>query len=408
MAALTKPVKLIDDLAELFGVESKVSVVCTASSINKWSKNKPIRYYDGSGIVTRELNANERRGMVSEISAGYAWGVKLAAGTGKFEDVHDISFEYHRPRGTGQNEMYRMLDFYGYDHAAVPNLSGYLPDRGTFDVEHSFDAQVIFDSAGVNTTGLDIATEVQTESGYSLADCYPFVLVSNTAKTQFYAAALFNTNVTNPQTMKNLVTKLKYNNAWQRDFFCNFSTFPYKSSGNWLVSLFITYKFSQDLDIKVDGSWFNVQGRLFTAKPYGLPNAIGKIITMSSADTTPDITSVTYRILTNRFGISNYTLNPYPQSGQYYVRLHCRLSRNGSSVAEGYSDYFAAKTAASGMFVRPSIDLKTGVLDPAGYVPMPGTTFTVDAWLEIGTVSGSTFTYKKQSSVMTDTWTYNN
>jgi hypothetical protein len=107
---ITAPVS-ISDVQNVLGVsDNKLSVLCTHSNINKWSKFKPIR--------------SDIQGSLSDFSASDGnWGLTIPT----IEDINNLvseypnaKWEYNLPRGAGNQEYYRLRDFNGYNHAAVP------------------------------------------------------------------------------------------------------------------------------------------------------------------------------------------------------------------------------------------------------------------------------------------------
>lgn len=111
--------------------------------INKWSRRKPVRWSTPGGPTDNELQAL-RYGM--DFSPLTDW-----------DDDHDstvLRWDYLLPRGLQQHEWFRILDFDGYNHNAIPPivdtasfLSGSAsPDGGQF----------LFDLTRILATGSNV------------------------------------------------------------------------------------------------------------------------------------------------------------------------------------------------------------------------------------------------------------
>lgn len=90
------------------GIASKdVGTLCSSSLINKWSKNKPVRYNTLSAITDAE------RKLVN-----YGLEIKQYTIT---EILNNIIYgwNYLKPRGGNYDEYYRLGDFRGYNHQAT-------------------------------------------------------------------------------------------------------------------------------------------------------------------------------------------------------------------------------------------------------------------------------------------------
>lgn len=132
----------------LMAGSNKVSELCTHININKWSKHKPVR------------------GSFPLASNGY-YGIDIAN-----------DWTYLRPRGIVYNEPYRMGDFRGYHHNAIPPFRLSLYPSGTLGS----------DTVNVSLTcqADDISVEDLVLEGYYLGVC----IVQGGSITTYYSAAL--------------------------------------------------------------------------------------------------------------------------------------------------------------------------------------------------------------------------
>ena len=127
------------------GVSShNVRELCTSSSINKWSKWKPI-IYKTTGVGITKNNIIEAKAGLSPSaqlttlkSAITPNGIENPVNKTVAEVVSQIKpYTYNRPTG-GVNSPYRMGDFRNYDHVTTPpdsgaqNLNVYLNDFDKF------------------------------------------------------------------------------------------------------------------------------------------------------------------------------------------------------------------------------------------------------------------------------------
>lgn len=191
---ISRPVNVIDDVAYVLGENSgDVGTLCTSNIINKWSKNKPIRYYDYVNNVKTvhpgTLTDAQRKGTSDDQSAGIYYGLKLSgtqAGqdTSTWPNLHGSTFEYQKPRGASQKELYRILDFTGYCHSAVPNPYGSFGGTEESAVGYFNNANgitgITVQYSGTNSTGVDLSdillgtSETRTTV---LSQTYPCIII---------------------------------------------------------------------------------------------------------------------------------------------------------------------------------------------------------------------------------------
>jgi hypothetical protein len=102
-----------------------VGVLCTAPTINKWSKKKPVRehgspnWWEATNPWLTNYHATD--GGTDNFSLDMAEH-RLSTNTQDCINTYDTSFwSYHRPDGTiAENAGYRLGDFRGYEHQSLP------------------------------------------------------------------------------------------------------------------------------------------------------------------------------------------------------------------------------------------------------------------------------------------------
>lgn len=94
-----------------------VGVLCSSSLINKWSKNKPVRYN-----TTSPITDSQRK----EVNYGLDIKQYTAA---ELNNNTIYSWNYLRPRGGNYNEYYRLGDFRGYNHQSTEPLKFEFPNE---------------------------------------------------------------------------------------------------------------------------------------------------------------------------------------------------------------------------------------------------------------------------------------
>lgn len=137
----TGGVKMLADIQAVLGASSDhLKDLCLASNINKWAKFKPVRY-------------NSVKALTEAQRASVNYG--LAAPSTRTTPAATLSdtWGYNRPRGGSLNEWYRVLDFEGYNHNALPPCSSigdidiYLAQQTSF----SFGGYIAHPAAGGDT-----------------------------------------------------------------------------------------------------------------------------------------------------------------------------------------------------------------------------------------------------------------
>lgn len=186
---ITKPVNVEDDLGTILGTASgDTGVNCTASSINKWAKWKPLK------SMSTDITTEEARRAAGRTGAGdfeLQFGVR-ATGVGNinvFRDLHNCRFTYEKP--SEGYSMFRVTDFH---HPTVGQLYGYRHDAyfdfmgnagGTSIPFNSNDALSIYltynpHSSTLREEMLSIKDFLSNDGlvNHDPLDCYPCVLIS--------------------------------------------------------------------------------------------------------------------------------------------------------------------------------------------------------------------------------------
>ena len=286
---VTKPVATQDVAKALGRSSSKVGVLCTMDNINKWAKYKPIKY----DKVTA-LTEMERVGTVADRQNGIYYGVKLAVAS-RISNMHEVNFEYNKP---GKGDWARLGDFDGYDHKAVPNPVGVLPDVIYIDLPYK-DGDVQLKYNPNNTTGInlnDIITNT-ISSTQTLGDYYPCVLV--TVGNRKWCRALWNgqyalSDLSNATNKNRGFTTFKQNGAWVQGWKLLLdidSENGTKEQPNFAensvltVSVFFIRSIGSVAGTGFDGTadlrkWTDVSNLLVTNTGYACPDAVARTITL--------------------------------------------------------------------------------------------------------------------------------
>lgn len=262
---ITAPVS-IEDVAKCLGVSSfDLGTLCANGhgKINKWSKKKPIVYNK-----PQELTDAEFKGMAVDNNKGIYYGIKASTEAGNLYDLHNTNYSYVGiPKG-GDSSPYRLTDFIGYDHNAIPTINGSIPESAYYNVDKSFGVVIDYDYNHANTTGVDIKEIIDNASDATKFESYyPCILVNG------YARGLFNSTT-------DLQTPLKYNNIWYRAFYCNMDGFPNIAAGTYKCTLFFIRELYLQgiIDLR---TWVNVQSIQSARNAFAVPNAIAVNVSLT-------------------------------------------------------------------------------------------------------------------------------
>lgn len=121
---ITAPVS-IDDVRTVLGQSSyDLGTLCKASTINIFSRVKPVRYNSMAPIT----DANRRSAGHGVDTPDIVTGTTVTAAL--IQDAAGNWWEYNAPRGGTYNEPFRLTDFIGYYHYAVPPIQINYPESG--------------------------------------------------------------------------------------------------------------------------------------------------------------------------------------------------------------------------------------------------------------------------------------
>lgn len=130
-----------------------VGTLCTHKNINMWSKWKPIN-----------VNATT---LTDQILIDNDYGIIAPEPESIIERAMDKVWEYDRPKG-GSTSPYRLGDFRGYDHDAVPPVS--VQDDVTWYVAVSPTLSIELQKGAQSATGIQVS-DLKALSNYYLALC---------------------------------------------------------------------------------------------------------------------------------------------------------------------------------------------------------------------------------------------
>lgn len=261
MAALSTPINTTKVANTIQSSSRNVGVLCTASTINKWSKHKPIRYPKVDGLLEKEW-----RGTTTDILQNIIYGLKVGTGGMNWKDLHNTNYEYvGRPTG-GANAPYRLGDFRGYDHDARPSLYGF-PGNDEFyywDVEGSLSITIINDWNGTNTTGINLSDLTDLNDAYDIADYYPCVMIGT------WVHACYNKTL---MSLEKTYTPLKYNDVQYSNFAVDIDEPELQVEQMQTVSFFLI---RQIKDTLIDlSNWVNIADLAENRSIIGIPECVG-------------------------------------------------------------------------------------------------------------------------------------
>lgn len=245
------------------GTYYDVAYICgnAHGRINKWSKKKPIRYAQAAALTDAQF-----RGTTADNINGIYYGLQTQTTAGRFDELHTISWTYLPPRpGT---DWCRLTDFNGYDHAATPTLNGAY--TGGSPVYYNLDRQLTVNITynSNNTTGVDIADMLPTNTDQNIGDYYPCILVGN------YARVMFNTTLSEGSTSGGTYTTLYHNNVWYTRFYAELKDLPSVKAGTYQCTVFLirdVFAGGGVLDLR---NWVNVANTINAYNAFSVPGLI--------------------------------------------------------------------------------------------------------------------------------------
>lgn len=261
MAALSTPINTTKVANTIQSSSRNVGVLCTASTINKWSKHKPIRYPKVDGLLE-----NEWRGTTADILQNIIYGLKVGTGGMNWKDLHNTNYDYvGRPTG-GANAPYRLGDFRGYDHDARPSLYGFPGNDEYYywDAEGSLSITIINDWNGTNTTGINLSDLTDLNDAYDIADYYPCVMIGT------WVHACYNKTL---MSLEKTYTPLKYNEVQYSNFAVDIDEPELQVEQMQTVSFFLIRQIQDTLiDLR---NWVNIADLAENRSIIGIPECIG-------------------------------------------------------------------------------------------------------------------------------------
>lgn len=306
----------------------------STDKINKWSKCKPIRYNK-----VADLTDAERQGATYDQNEGYWYGVKISTPTTDYSTIHDVDFDYHRPRGGEYNEPYRLTDFCGYDHKAMANLYGVLLANSIIsDEKIESIVDLTIDYAGNNTTGLDVLSSIvkvaaagSIESAFSAV--YAIVMIDHWAS----ALAISDGSTTIEGTRE--IKPIYSDGAWHTRF--SFRAYDLRelisgglSTGEHTLSVFLVWG---DHMLDKTGAWQDVSGgKLYDGRAFAMPNVTGlTVIVKEAVPTAPKATAGTLSATTTALA---FMVNLASSStSPVYVQATVRISSGTTNKSKTLS-----------------------------------------------------------------------
>lgn len=172
---ITAPVS-IEDISTCLGVGSyDLGTLCVSNNVNKWARHKPVRLNTVNEISDDDFK-DANFGL--EIPSGKSDPIEAAKG----------EYAYLKPRGGAYNEIYRQLDFNGYDHyTTAPCIN-----PGVYEVNTLLSSTYMFSfpfnvSTGTVYIGLP-------EINSTLMECYAAIVITykrnNTTYTEYRTSSV--------------------------------------------------------------------------------------------------------------------------------------------------------------------------------------------------------------------------
>lgn len=375
-------------LATMLNVEKKASAICKASSINQWSKIKPINY-SKTGPLDRAKN--EFRGISTDHAKGIYYGLKAGVQNLTAANIHAADWSYvGRPTGT-LSSPYRFSDFWGYEKdEKYPTLSGSGLYNGQ-EAIYSNNTNITTTLTRSNLTSIvDVAEAIGNSMDYT--KLYLCVLVGNKAR-----AMLNKTTGT--------VTPIVYNNV-EYNTFCfpdmtniiNTNDLPMTAK----VSVFLVG--SDGIATFRDG-WVDLTTAInIGTKPVTLPKQVNLSITFRAPGkiyiTAFSIEEVVYR--DTQSIVASFTNGPDWDEANAYRILYNITSSNGAMGSASYSidkyDFTGTITTSHSAFL---IDM----MSQAGFVKGASTSnYTIRADFQVKAASDSNWQTTGYMKSITVSW----
>lgn len=204
---ITAPVDM-GNISDALGVDSlDIDVLFESEGVNKWAARKPVRN-SKLGV----LQDTDFKGSASDFADNIYYGIQINGPTSgelgpSLSQIHSTTFSYIRPYRT-EGWPYRMLDFDGYKHNALPNpgasfqldsrdenaLAGYYNDD---DQQFGSLRSLLVQYDNTNVSGVDF-TDMLKDEGESLINAlqrsYPCILVTDSRGRSYFTALEYPNN----------------------------------------------------------------------------------------------------------------------------------------------------------------------------------------------------------------------
>lgn len=358
---LSAPIEMAE-ISECIGVGSlDLGTLCTSANIQKMSKIKPINYPE-NGI----MSADKFRGTLTDIGNGIIYGLKVGLANNILYNVHNADWSYvGRPTGGIGVSPYRQLDFNGYHHNAVPTMYG---DGLQDGMEISFTStstllNVYLRWVQNNTTGVS-PLEMVWGSGEEAqkSQTYLYIVIDN------YMTMLYNGAASNG-------ARPIYSNGteWQ-----NFSCPPLPSALQTAATRKVSIVMGPYLSDRQPGTWIELNST-------SVPAVSGKFVTLPYA---VNIGASFKVLVTQSIVFENMTLS-LPSDNQ--ITFSWTEGKDWSSYASRrivvsvYKVAGGKPTLGSGTYtitvgdVTSITELVGAIMSAAGWVPMTGDVYTIEA-----------------------------
>ena len=378
------------NLATMLNVEKKASAICKASSINQWSKIKPINY-SKTGPLDRAKN--EFRGMSTDQAKGIYYGLKAGVQNLTAANIHAADWSYvGRPTGT-LSSPYRFSDFWGYEKdEKYPTLSGSGLYNGQ-EAIYSNNTNITTTLTSSNLTSIvDVAEAIGNSMDYT--KLYLCVLVGNKAR------AMLNKDT-------GTVTPIVYNNVEYKTFcfpdmsgIINTSALPMTSQ----VSIFLV---GSDGIATFRDSWVDLTTAInIGTKPVTLP----KQVNLSIKFTAPGLVYITAfnieAIVGNRGQQEIYATftngKDWSLANSYRILYNITAASGGTGTADVLIEKTDAFTGAN--ITSDTIPL-SALMMTAGFVQnVTPATYTIRGSFQVKESSGANWKETGYTKTITVSW----
>ena len=208
---ITAPVSFFDVQQALSTSQKDLGTLCQLAAINKWAKFKPFRtakpaivpVVDASGFPTEQSAVGSHYQYLISTNCGLYINYRNYGRDACIQKVRDMMaagndddiWTYQPPTG-GSSQPFRLVDFCGYLHTALPFLwqanitDKKIPYRGSQDEGRGVDFNIeIYDSNNETVQGMIEADDLN-DTIYNSNDLFYFVALCNPATWEVMAASI--------------------------------------------------------------------------------------------------------------------------------------------------------------------------------------------------------------------------